>query len=161
MHKIVDDVIHLSLREAGVVLDHASARLAVVVLVDHLPGVLDRDEVAELEGALPLTLSLMLQRATATGHGRFPLAEPLVVDVICAVLARSSIGDALARKLRGPVAVALGGGVVEVREDDLGSRPTRRQLAAVCHPTVKVATSVPTRALPPGDRPTLRAIRAA
>lgn len=161
MHKIIDDVIHLSLRDAGVVLDHASARLAVVVVVDHLPGVLDREELGQLEGALPLMLSLMLQRSASVGHGRFALVDPLVVDVICAVLARFPVSDALARRLRGPVAIALGGGVVEVRDEDLASRPTRREMRAVCRPTVRVMTHVPERAFPPAVRPTARAIRAA
>lgn len=161
MHKIVDDVIHLSLRDAGVVLDRTSARLAVVEVVDHLPGLLTRDEVAELEGALPLTLSLMLQRSATAGHGRFALSEPLVVDVVCEVLARSPIGDALARKLRSSVAVGLGGGVVHVGDDDPGSRVTRRQMTAVCRPTVRMVTPVPEQALLPGARPTVRAIRAA
>lgn len=162
MHKIVNDVIHLSLRHAGVVLDHASARLALVVVVDHLPGVLDRAELAELEGALPLTLSLMLQRSADVGHGRFDLIDPLTVDVICEVLARAPVSRTLARRLRGPVAIALGGGVVaiESEREAFSSRPTRRQLQAVCRPTVRVATPVPQAALPPGSRITIRAIRA-
>ena len=95
------------------------------------------------------------------GHGRFALVDPLTVDVICAVLARAPVSDALSRRLRGSVAIALGGGVVAIGGEDLGSRPTRRQLQAVCRPTVRVATPVPAAALPPGGRPTARAIRAA
>jgi hypothetical protein len=140
MHEIVETTARICRRHHGVELDRPTARLAVLTVVDHLDAALDTAELAVLAGALPLALSLMIQRRAQVERTQFDLAEEAQVRSVC---------DALAQLVQGPLRGKLQGEVAEVL---LGRRPAssagRSDEAITARPAAPIA--------PMSWRPTVR-----
>lgn len=149
MHEIVDAIAKQSRRHPSEEIDRATARLALLTVVDHLDAVLRPAEITALASALPLGLSLMLQRRAGEKRARFDLVDETSLRVVCEQLART-VGGEVGRALREEIADVLLGrrSRAEDRADATtvapptrpSSKPTIPMPAYQPRPTVKAMT---------------------
>lgn len=143
MHEIVDATAQLC-RRRGLEIDRAAARLALLTVVDHLDRALDPSELAALADALPLGLSLMVQRRSGIERTQFEIVDETSLRAVCEALARV-VAEPLATVLRDEVADVLLG---------RGPRPAVERSGEVRHLARRTSTPPSRRSL--SERPTLR-----
>lgn len=103
MQRIIEDIVERC-RDRGLVEpDRGTARLALLVVLDHLDRALVRDDMEELAAAMPAGLAVMLQRRRGYDRPSLDLVSPEHVAIVCEVLACHPIDAGLARKLAGEV----------------------------------------------------------
>ena len=158
MHEIVDATAQLC-RRRGLEVDRAAARLALLTVVDHLDRVLEPTELVALADALPLGLSLMVQRRSGIERTQFELVDETSLRAACEALS-CVVSEPLAAVLRDEVADVLLGrrpraavdrsGEVRVLARTTSVPPSRRSISE--RPTLRVECTPETPvALPEGD----------
>jgi hypothetical protein len=148
MNRIVAAITHIAQLESNVELTRCQARLALLVVVDRLPEILDAEEMTALVGAVPLGLHLALHRAGKLDVSR-ALLDQLhdgVVRAVCAALSRYAEGELRAR-LRHDLPAIL-------RSDRTSGEFAKASRSIHQRPTVKLPAPVELR-------PTVRVARAA
>ena len=149
MQHMLEDVVALSRRRGVVEVDRPEARLALLVVLDHLDRVLDRDELEELAATMPAGLAVMLERRRGYDRAPLELVSSAAVAVVCEVLAALPVDDAVAARLRRdvPWRLASGGGPERRRRGapglllDHDDRPTLRVVGQL-RPTVVPAPAL-------------------
>lgn len=139
MQQLVDVTAQIC-RRHGHDVDRAAARLALLTVVDHLDRALDDAELATLADALPLGLSLMVQRRARTERTQFDLVDEVPLRAAC---------EALSHVVAGPLATAL-------REEVADVLLARRPRASTVERSGAQRAVIPASMRSPSERPTVR-----
>ena len=145
MQRIIEDIIDRCQDRGVVESDRATARLALLVVLDHLDRALVHDEMEELAAAMPAGLAVMLQRRRGYDRPSIELVQPELVAIVCEVLASHPIDPAVARKLARDVPRRLLQAPTEGHRRHVGAgvaydeRPTLRVVAQL-RPTIAPVT---------------------
>lgn len=147
MHQLIEDITEASRGRGVAESDRATARLALLVVLDHLDRALSADELEELGAAMPAGLAVMLQRRRGYDRPPLDLVEPALVAIVCEVLATLPIDPALHARLRAAVPRQLLERGAEVRRG-----PPRPPFDHDEHPTLRVVSQLrPTIRIAPED----------